>query len=885
MVSGNSEAIDVDRPALVEPFEAAVQAIAPGLLERLTVTASPRGNYGGRHYHYRVELTETGEVNAEGKPVLRGQVKGNTKLAQSAPEPQFNKDGTPVIDPKTGKQKLAPNTWIETRGEGGYILAPGCPGECHETGLPYKHLSGPPLTEKTTITVEEQQILWRVAMSFNEYDDTPEPVKAVTRCETDGLSPGDDFTARTSWEDILVPHGWTVAFSSGDKTHWRRPGKDHGTSATTGCKSKAGSDLLCVFSSNAHPFQGATNGKPCSNYNKFAAYALLNHGGEFSDAAKDLAKRGYGDKPKIEPGAEALANRLAGAEKSTRPEKRGENRASADNSKVNSGRIDLEAMQYTRFPVEALPAWCGRFVKAVSRAIGCDESYVALPLLVMLAACIGSTRKLLIKQGWAVLPILWGAVVGESGTAKTAPFKLVMRPLRDRLGRALKRLADETKDYDAAVMRFEQELAEWKKQKNNPNPPPEKPRPPMAERCVVNDITCEALAPILLDNPRGLIRATDELAGLFGSFDRYAGGKGGSDAPHYLSMFSGESITVDRKKGIPPTIYVPQACLWIIGGIQPGILQKALSKEHRDNGFAARLLLAMPARRVKHWTESDIPEYLEKDLAHIVERLYELQHERDEEGNPKARLVKLSPEAKELFKQHFNSHASEQADLAGDLSAAWSKLEEYVARLALVHHFIRWAEGGNDAPVDAEILDAASMQAGIDLVRWFKGEAKRAYSLFSESDEQRECRELIEWLNRRECRQVSARFILTHHRIYKTSEASEAALNLLAKAGLGTWENIPPPPTGGHATRVLTLNDLSALAPSSCGKSEQVQIQEPEFTTQEAFDQAHAWEPPPAPLRPASQCDHADQSTWMMGKAGRMCCRWCSRTMPESEVA
>ena len=56
-------------------------------------------------------------------------------------------------------------------------------------------------------------------------------------------------------------------------------------------------------------------------------------------------------------------------------------------------------------------------------------------------------------------------------------------------------------------------------------------------------------------------------------------------------------------------------------------------------------------------------------------------------------LVGLSPKAKKLFTTYYNAHAIEQAALAGDLSAAWSKLEEYAARLALVIHLVRLAAG------------------------------------------------------------------------------------------------------------------------------------------------------------------------------------------------
>ena len=160
---------------------------------------------------------------------------------------------------------------------------------------------------------------------------------------------------------------------------------------------------------------------------------------------------------------------------------------------------------------------------AGARAIGCDPSYLALPLLTAIAAAIGNTRRLELKRGWSAPAILWGAIVGESGTAKTPAFKLVMRPVRERQRKALERHAEEMKQYEADLARWEKEMAAWKRDKNATDDPPEKPDPPQAERFIVSDTTVEALAPILLANPRGLLLARDELAGWIGSFDRYAG--------------------------------------------------------------------------------------------------------------------------------------------------------------------------------------------------------------------------------------------------------------------------------------------------------------------------------------------------------------------------
>jgi hypothetical protein len=150
---------------------------------------------------------------------------------------------------------------------------------------------------------------------------------------------------------------------------------------------------------------------------------------------------------------------------------------------------------------------------------------------------------------------------------------------------ALERHAEAMRQHEADLAHYEKAMAEWKRDKKSAHDPPEKPEAPQAERFVVADTTVEALAPLLLANPRGLLLARDELAGWIGSFDRYAGGKGGADAAHWLSMHNGESIIVDRKTGIPRTIYVPQASVSVCGGIQPAILHRALGIEHRESGL------------------------------------------------------------------------------------------------------------------------------------------------------------------------------------------------------------------------------------------------------------------------------------------------------------
>ena len=165
----------------------------------------------------------------------------------------------------------------------------------------------------------------------------------------------------------------------------------------------------------------------------------------------------------------------------------------------------------------------------------------------------------------------------------------------------------------------------------------------------------------------------------------------------------------------------------------------------------------------------------------------------------------FTPEGKQEWVRFYNEHAKEQVELTGDLSAAWSKLEGYAARLALVIHLTRLA--ANDPELkDTDAVNAASVRAGVRLSRWFGHEARRIYAMLDESDETQERRKLVELI---ECKggSMTARDLMRSSRQYLTAADATAALDDLAKAGIGQWEDSGTTPQGGRPTRQLTLVD------------------------------------------------------------------------------
>jgi hypothetical protein len=216
------------------------------------VVASPGG---GRHLYYR-HLDEP---------------QGNQKLAR----------GRTLVEGHNG------DTLIETRGEGGYVLAPGSPASCHKSGKEYRLISGS-FKRVPLLNIEQRAIVFAACRSLDERPvkapAAPRPVHIVASGEG---KPGDDFDERGGPEALacLMRHGWSVEQDYGDWQMLCRPGKSTGTSATFG---KVAPGVLHVFSSNSAPFEMESNSGP------FKVLTLLDFGGDYKACAKHLAGQGFG---------------------------------------------------------------------------------------------------------------------------------------------------------------------------------------------------------------------------------------------------------------------------------------------------------------------------------------------------------------------------------------------------------------------------------------------------------------------------------------------------------------------------------------------------------------------------------------------------------------
>ncbi len=366
---------------------------------------------------------------------------------------------------------------------------------------------------------------------------------------------------------------------------------------------------------------------------------------------------------------------------------------------------------YTPFPLHALPDACRRMAEEGGTAHSVDPAFFAVPMLPILAGCIGNSCRALVKEGWSEPSVIWAAIVAHSGAGKSPPVRLLLQPVDDYERLLERQFAQQLKEH-------EQLLASQAKDKKAPLPPK-----PVLKGLLVQDATSEALASRLEANPRGLLMYQVELAGLFKSFNKY---RRGDDLEKWLCHYDADPVRVDRR-GMqclgPVQIRVHYGAVSVVGTVQPKIALECMRGSSEDSGLAARFRLAMPPSRPAVWSDMTISEAARAGWKAVVDGLLELRF--DPDCGPK--LIPLEPEATEMFIAYFNLNG-QAAHEAGDsgaegLASELSKLRGFAARLALVLELARAAATGSAASVG--VIGAEAMRASLEITQWFEAEAKR----------------------------------------------------------------------------------------------------------------------------------------------------------------
>jgi hypothetical protein len=447
---------------------------------------------------------------------------------------------------KKGNTKIASlegmkSAIIETRGVGGQFIM-------------YNNF----LTDKgyhdiDYITDEEREIIWAISKTYNYIDpktaEIPRKSEYISTNDTE-VSPWDDYNNKHTAFDVVEDEFKVVKITS--KAYVI---KRHGAESPHSGYIFKDSGCMYLFSTGTQ----YPNEKLLS---PFSLYAYRYHHGDFTNAASELYKQGYGTRkiPQMPP------------------------------IKLVEPIEKNEPINRIQFPIEVFPIEIQEYIIQSSTTLGMSVDYMGCSFLWMLSVIIGNSMVIEVKPGWIETATLWIAVVGKPGIGKTPSINQMIFPLKEINVREQKN--------------FQRNYAKWleyEKLDKKEREYSEIIEKPVSKQFIVGDITLEALVDLHEVNPNSIGVFKDELAGWFKDMNKY---RQGSDLEFWLSSWSGQSISLNRKTA--KSAFVDKPFIPVLGGIQPSVFEEFSTGINKENGFVDRILISYPELRVNKYNNNSI---------------------------------------------------------------------------------------------------------------------------------------------------------------------------------------------------------------------------------------------------------------------------------------
>ena len=365
------------------------------------------------------------------------------------------------------------------------------------------------------------------------------------------------------------------------------------------------------------------------------------------------------------------------------------------------------------FPIEILPPVLRDFVREQSELIGSDPAILAVSSIVVCASAINDNLKVQPKQydpTYTESARLWGAIIGAPSTRKTPAISKAMGPVKVAQGQWAREDAPllEKHEIDLKLHKKLESnyISERVKSPDKNSTAPKKPEKPSRRRSYVEDITVEALSDVMVDNDRGILLYADELSGFFGSFGAYSPGKADKDRGHYLELWNGGPRQIDRV--LNGSKFIPNWSGCILGGIQPGPMQKIASKVE-DDGLLQRFLPVI-CRDAKMETDRRPNMDAIDGYKVLVHRIYEYK--------PHDKPLKLDAGAQEIRREFlkFATQSGVLGALSSKLGAHLGKYGGIYERMLLTFHVVEALGTGDIVPDSISEQTAAVVS---DLMRKF----------------------------------------------------------------------------------------------------------------------------------------------------------------------
>ncbi|RTE92812.1 DUF3987 domain-containing protein [Bradyrhizobium sp. LVM 105] len=336
-----------------------------------------------------------------------------------------------------------------------------------------------------------------------------------------------------------------------------------------------------------------------------------------------------------------------------------------------------------------VPPFLNAFGKDRARSLGVNADAITAAAVAVVGSLIPATNRLQMYQNrssWSVLCVLWTALVGDPGSAKSAAVKAALafaNPVNKRWSAAFAR---ELSEYDRAEFAFSAQKSG--KRKAEETPPHDqhpadvivKPSPPKARSKISNDSTTEAIVTRLAETPEvaPLIQYSDELSGWLGGMDAYRS-KGSKDRALWLEAKEGAPYRVDRQgRG---SVEAPSLAVSIIGGIQDDLIAR-LAPDLATDGLLQRFALIAIRQLGLGEDNPEVPaiEAAIPRVALALAGLEEATYRFDRRAADELWAIKA-----------FKLREMARPDVPSGLKTWLAKADAEFGRYALVFHLIEWA--------------------------------------------------------------------------------------------------------------------------------------------------------------------------------------------------
>ncbi len=541
----------------------------------------------------------------------------------------------------------------------------------------------------------------------------PAAPRAVKPLSAGQVSPIDQFNDTYTVEEMLETFGF---IRKGRK--WLHPASTSGV---------AGAVLLDgrYFSHHSRDTDPLADGHTHDGFDLFTTHK---HGGDLNEALKDA-----GAMLKTTEG-------LSITQHNQRQHMAEQERAKALNelptgdewSKPEPISDTLRAVE--AFNLELMPIPFQAWLVDATQRIGCPTDYIAVSVMVGLSAVVGRQAVIYPKRhdDWAVVPNLWGVLIGtpsmNKSTAQSEGLRHLPRLVADALDQ--NRTQETTQKSDTAIREMRnkrlQDAAKIAMSKDNEEEArrllaqmQEPEQPPKLRRYTVNDATVEKLGELLVENPLGLLLERDEIYGWLKTLDQETKA---NDRAFFLEGWNGNKpYTYDRiQRG---TLSIPAVCLSVIGSIQPGRLRdyirQALQGGSGDDGFMQRFQLAVYPDVAEYQPLEQRDHYPETEAKNQAYEVFKRLSELNLSGEPKG--YRFSSDAQVLFYQFFDANEREAAN--DQHPAIQSHLTKYRSLCPSLALLIQLA----NAPESSEV-GLGALQAAIGWVDYLFSHAQRIYS-------------------------------------------------------------------------------------------------------------------------------------------------------------